>query len=1780
MESKGAIIIASLEGQVTVTNNETQAQLPASQVKAGGLLFDGHTIKTGPSSKIILLLSNGTVSTIKSDSALNIKKFTQEKFDPGKKKLSDMKGEPSSSQTVMDLELGDMVFDVKKLDKRSSFNIESPVGTAGIRGTSGQMGIMANNGATNLNINMFKGSVATQLRGSDIATMVRQGQSFSAGISASGIILPPTLGKVPPSLLASIEADLEASEGATGVSSVNDSSVPTSEGSEDVEDEAPSEEELQEQDADQAAAAKGVDDNGSEEAVALDKAGLIDLNDPEKLEKVDTYVKVSRKGADKLEEKAVARRLGRRAEGDKTESQFIGDLVGNFDDVVEVTEQAAEIGVESPEMFDSLLENSQNSGAVKEVVAVAAEIGVKDKANMESMFTNVDQADDLKEVMDVAKKTLGSDDGTGGKKLDSGSASILSSTLKNADKADSMKEVMETSADLGLQDAASLTAVFSNADKADDLKAVMDVAKSTLGAVDGSGKKKLDAGSASILASTLKNADKADSMKEVMETSADLGLQDASSLTAVFSNADKADDLKAVMDVAKSTLGADDGSGNKKLDAGSASILASTLKNADKADSMKEVMETSADLGLQDASSLTAVFSNADKADDLKAVMDVAKSTLGADDGSGKKKLDAGSASILASTLKNADKADSMKEVMETSADLGLQDAESLTNVFKNADKATDLKNVMDVAKKSLGTDDGSGNFKLDASSASILASTLQNADQADKLSEVMETSADLGLQDSASLTNVFKNADKATDLVAVMDVAKKSLGTDDGSGNFKLDASSASILASTLQNADKASAMKDVMETSAELGLQDATSLTNVFKNADKAADLVAVMDVAKKSLGTDDGSGNFKLDASSASILASTFQNADQASAMKDVMETSAELGLQDSASLTNVFKNADKAADLVAVMDVAKKSLGTDDGSGNFKLDASSASILASTLQNADKADSMKEVMEASADLGLQDATSLTAVFSNADKADDLMAVMDSAKKSLGTDDGSGTFKLDSSSASSLASVLQNADKASDFRKVTDQLGSIGLEGGNADVFSNIEDVAAVFVEVGDSASGSIDSDFAKNILGNAKEAGEVRKAIKMVQDNGGASNSADLLTLAKKDVSELKAINKVAEEFGGSGDALKAFVNDGLDQALQLEKAFEDGDIDATTISASVGTGGKFTDVVGNSVLEKLRSDYANNADILEVINLNTDKAQDINFARSFVQPGSPQESALFANLENIAPIMSLSNRFETEPANLEIVYNNLDVAASLDKLVSEFSIYPKQLNIIMQNADMAPAILDYETNFGLTPAMLNSSESLKSTLSNEGLAKLLNLYPDFADVIRLNADKAGEISGLLSLAGNKYANEILSNLDQFDTIEVLVFRSKQDAKKLESLFSNLIDLSRIKEISDSLVKENIPGGQDALFTNLSTFSRDPGYYLLALEHPRFMVRLHEMTGDLSRVSSTLAYELVVLNLTRDELLKVLSDLIEGPLSTGPVDAPPSDTTLSQEFAAVTILESHSFNGEIPIGMVLSESQVRASNLFQETLDVYYAIGLLDNDQNTDSTSSTSGTSTGLIGGVSLTFNPGKYDLSSLGYGSYLVASSDSITLSGALTFTSSTNVEELLFISAGGISVAEGTSIDFSGDSLGLGSFDSVKIVNVDLHAEDEIGVRSLDSIVINNSDFATRGTGADMIHLIAASELAIDNLRFSEQIRQITMEAMTINLSNLNFPAGSTVKLNSAYGGVDGVYPNFGSSAVGRVNFIQNVKYNSHLLNNKSAFDTYGSSITIGVSSN
>ena len=60
--------------------------------------------------------------------------------------MEELQNEPSSSEVEIDLDMGSLVVKTKKLNKSSSFDIESPVGTAGIRGTEFQLGYDASSG--------------------------------------------------------------------------------------------------------------------------------------------------------------------------------------------------------------------------------------------------------------------------------------------------------------------------------------------------------------------------------------------------------------------------------------------------------------------------------------------------------------------------------------------------------------------------------------------------------------------------------------------------------------------------------------------------------------------------------------------------------------------------------------------------------------------------------------------------------------------------------------------------------------------------------------------------------------------------------------------------------------------------------------------------------------------------------------------------------------------------------------------------------------------------------------------------------------------------------------------------------------------------------------------------------------------------------------------------------------------------------------------------------------------------------------------------------------------------------------------------------------------------------------------------------------------------------------------------------------------------------------------------------------------------------------------------
>jgi hypothetical protein len=97
----------------------------------------------------------------------------------------------------------------------------------------------------------------------------------------------------------------------------------------------------------------------------------------------------------------------------------------------------------------------------------------------------------------------------------------------------------------------------------------------------------------------------------------------------------------------------------------------------------------------------------------------------------------------------------------------------------------------------------------------------------------------------------------------------------------------------------------------------------------------------------------------------------------------------------------------------------------------------------------------------------------------------------------------------------------------------------------------------------------------------------------------------------------------------------------------------------------------------------------------------------------------------------------------------------------------------------------------------------------------------------------------------------------------------------------------------------------------------------------------------------------------------------------------------------------------------------------------------------------------------------------------------------------------------------------------------------------------------------------------------ATRDLNVNGLKWSREIPSILMEATTIRLSDVNFPASSMVRLNSLKGAIDGKYPNFGTAVanaqqIGRVNFIKNVSSGGNVMNNRQNFDQFGGNISIG----
>ncbi|NBB79392.1 MAG: hypothetical protein GVY36_08100 [Verrucomicrobia bacterium] len=112
-------------------------------LEAGDILVEGDSVSVTALSSARLVFSNGSLITVNENTSFDIAKLTQQPFS-GSASYEQLQADPSVSQTLLEINYGRLDFHVKKLRQGSSFDIESPLGTAAIRGTQGSARLFYN----------------------------------------------------------------------------------------------------------------------------------------------------------------------------------------------------------------------------------------------------------------------------------------------------------------------------------------------------------------------------------------------------------------------------------------------------------------------------------------------------------------------------------------------------------------------------------------------------------------------------------------------------------------------------------------------------------------------------------------------------------------------------------------------------------------------------------------------------------------------------------------------------------------------------------------------------------------------------------------------------------------------------------------------------------------------------------------------------------------------------------------------------------------------------------------------------------------------------------------------------------------------------------------------------------------------------------------------------------------------------------------------------------------------------------------------------------------------------------------------------------------------------------------------------------------------------------------------------------------------------------------------------------------------------------------------------
>ena len=157
----GRAVVRTVRGSAEYTEGTQSGPL-----KVGKVLKSGAVVKTAANSQVDLFLGeNGPVVRINQSSSLALDKLT-----------FDQTGIDTVIETEMNLQSGEILGNVKKLAKASNYEVKTPMGVAGIRGT--QYSINANSGA----VTVISGTVMfSYVNAAGVATVitVEAGSTFT-----------------------------------------------------------------------------------------------------------------------------------------------------------------------------------------------------------------------------------------------------------------------------------------------------------------------------------------------------------------------------------------------------------------------------------------------------------------------------------------------------------------------------------------------------------------------------------------------------------------------------------------------------------------------------------------------------------------------------------------------------------------------------------------------------------------------------------------------------------------------------------------------------------------------------------------------------------------------------------------------------------------------------------------------------------------------------------------------------------------------------------------------------------------------------------------------------------------------------------------------------------------------------------------------------------------------------------------------------------------------------------------------------------------------------------------------------------------------------------------------------------------------------------------------------------------------------------------------------------------------------------------------------------------